>query len=32
MLGHLNDGMVPTDALVPLIKEMRNVELEGIWY
>jgi hypothetical protein len=23
---------MPTEALVPLIKEMRKVELQGIWY
>jgi hypothetical protein len=32
LLGHLTDGMVPTESLVPLIKEMRKVELEGVWY
>ena len=32
LLGHLTDGKVPTESLVPLIKKMRNLELEGIWY
>lgn len=32
LLDHLTDGRVPTEALVPLIKELRKVELQGIWY
>jgi hypothetical protein len=32
LLGHLTDGKVPTESLVPLIKELRNLELEGIWH
>ncbi|WFU53654.1 hypothetical protein QA639_28870 [Bradyrhizobium pachyrhizi] len=32
LLDHLTDGRVPTEALVPLIKEMRKLELQGIWY
>ena len=32
LVGHLTDGKVPTESLVPLIKKMRNLELEGIWY
>jgi hypothetical protein len=27
LLGHLMDGIVPTEPLVPLIEEMRNEEL-----
>jgi hypothetical protein len=32
LLGHLPDGKVPTESLVPLIKEVRNLEFEGVWY
>jgi hypothetical protein len=32
LLGHLTDGEVPTEFLVPLIKEVRNVEFEGVWH
>ena len=32
LLGHLMDGKVPTESLVPLIKDLRNLELEGIWH
>jgi hypothetical protein len=32
LLGHLTDGKVPTESSVPLIKDLRNLELEGIWY
>lgn len=31
LLGQLSDGAVPTKSLVPLIKEMRKMELEGLW-
>ncbi|WGS22957.1 MULTISPECIES: hypothetical protein [unclassified Bradyrhizobium] len=32
LLDNLTDGRVPTEALVPLIKELRKVELQGNWY
>jgi hypothetical protein len=32
LLSHLKDGIAPTESFVPLIKEMRDVELGGIWY
>jgi hypothetical protein len=32
LLGHLTDGKVPTESLVPLIKEVRNLEFEGVWH
>jgi hypothetical protein len=32
LLGHLVDGKIPTEFLMPLIKEMRNLEFEGVWH
>jgi hypothetical protein len=32
LLGNLTDEKVPTKTLVPLIKEMRKVDLNGTWY
>jgi hypothetical protein len=32
LLDHLTDGRVPTEGLVPLIKELRGVEFQGNWY
>jgi hypothetical protein len=31
LLGHLTDGKVPTASLVPMIKEVRKLELSGTW-
>jgi hypothetical protein len=32
LLGYLTDGKVPTASLVPLIKEMRRLDLDGVWH
>jgi hypothetical protein len=32
LLDHLTDGKVPTASLGPLIKEMRGLDLEGVWH
>jgi hypothetical protein len=32
LLDHLTDGKVPTESLVPFIKEVRKLELTGSWY
>ena len=31
-LVHVTDGKVPTESLVPLIKEVRNLEFEDVWH
>ncbi|AWO92731.2 MULTISPECIES: hypothetical protein [Bradyrhizobium] len=32
LLDHLTDGRVPTEGMIPMIKELRGVELQGNWY
>jgi hypothetical protein len=32
LLDHLTHGKVPTESMVPLIKEVRKLELAGNWY
>jgi hypothetical protein len=32
LLEHLTDGKMPTESLVPFIKEVRKLELTGSWY
>ncbi|MET4274821.1 MULTISPECIES: hypothetical protein [unclassified Bradyrhizobium] len=32
LLDHLTEGRVPTKRLVPLIKDLRKVELTGTWH
>ena len=32
LVDHLTDGKVPTESMLPLIKEVRKLELAGTWY
>jgi hypothetical protein len=32
LLDHLTDDAVPTRSLVPIIKEMRDIEFKGVWF